>query len=307
MRILLSMLATVSLIGCVGGVDVPSNVDPSDPTDDGNDNGDNPAEGDLTAARALFDSNVFGILTAKCSGGACHAETATGATLTRFVATDAVRGWEVAVGYAALVGNFTPALAPVITHIKPGTHKNMTYTPDEEAKITEWLTKEVELRNGQAPTAPGQESLSAATERVLSAFAGCMTIENFNAAQMANRWGGMQAQNNQECENCHNNGGEGFIASRQANLFYGVVSTKKYFFLQYLTVDLTKGAAMAQVMINTMSFQGVAQGQAPHLEHPRFNALNNQGMTALKQFYDATMLRVNDPAKPCAPRALQNM
>jgi len=32
------------------------------------------------------------------------------------------------------------------------------------------------------------------------------------------------------CENCHSNGGEGFIATQQTSLFYNVVSTKKYFF-----------------------------------------------------------------------------
>jgi hypothetical protein len=305
MRMLLTLIASAGLVSCVGDISGQSNI--TDPTNDGNDNGDNPAGSDLTAAKQLFDQNVYSIVNAKCSGGGCHSETATGTTLTRFVATDAARGWEVAVGYTALVGNFSPSAAPILTMIKPGTHKGVTYTPDQETKITEWLNKEVELRNGQTPTPPGGggETLSQATERVLSAFAGCMTLENFQQTNMAQAWGGMRAQNNQECENCHNFGDQGFIASQQTQLMFDVVSTKKMFFLQYLTVDLTKGAAQAKVIINTVSFQGVATGQDPHREHPRFNATNNQGMTALTNFYNRTMERVNTPGL-CAPRPLQN-
>jgi hypothetical protein len=306
---LLAALATVGLVGCVGGIDTGVPIDPADVEqgDDGNDDGGNPAGSDLSAAKALFDSGVFPTITAKCSTNACHSETATGTTLTRFVASSADRGWQVAVNYAALVGNYAASAAPILTMIKPGTHKNVTYTTDEETKITAWLNKEVELRNGQ-PMQPttGVETLSQATERVLSKFAGCMQLTDFTAANMAQAWGNMNAQNNQQCENCHANGGEGFIATQQTNLFYNVVSTKKYFFLQYLTVDLTMGAPGAKVVINTTSMTGVGTGQDPHREHPRFNPTNNQGMTALTQFYNATMARVNATPSVCDPRPLSN-
>jgi hypothetical protein len=316
---LLAAIATVGLVGCVGGIDQGSgNPDPlGSPDGDGNDNGDNPAGADLSAAKTLFDSTIYPIVNAKCSGAACHSETATGSTLTRFVATDASNGWSVAVGYQALVGNFTATAAPVLTHIAAG-HQGKTYTTDEVSKITAWLDKEVELRNGQGVgTGTGTgggtqtESLSQATERVLSQFAGCMSLTNFQTANMAQAWGNMNASNNQQCENCHATGGFGFIASRQESLFYSTVSTKKYFFLQYLTVDLTAGAAMAKVIPNKTSFLGVSQGQDPHREHPRFNATNNQGMQALQKFYDDTVLRMAIPAgQPGAcdpPRSLENM
>ena len=306
---LLAALATVGLVGCVGGIESGGGTDPLDsPDGDGNDNGDNPAGSDLSAAKALFDSGVFPTITMKCSTNACHAESATGTTLTRFVATDAARGWQVATNYTALVGNYAASAAPILTMIKSGTHKGQTYTTDEEAKITTWLNKEVELRNGQPtqPTTPGTESLSQATERVLSKFAGCMQLTDFTAANMAQAWGNMNSTNNQQCENCHSNGGEGFIATQQTSLFYNVVSTKKYFFLQYLTVDLTGGAPMAKVVINTASFKGVSEGLDPHREHPRFNSTNNQGMTALNQFYTATMARVNAVPSVCDPKPLSN-
>jgi hypothetical protein len=244
----------------------------------------------------------------KCTGGACHSETAVGTTLTRFVATDAARGWEVAVGYQALVSNFASSAAPIITLIKSGTHKEVTYTPDEESKIVAWLDAEVAARNGQ-PTEPdpttGGETLSQATERVLSAFAGCMTIENFQTANMSQAWGGMDAQNNTECDNCHNTGGEGFIASRQSQFMFDVISTKKYFFLQYFTVNLTMGAAMAKVELNKSSFLGVSNAQDPHREHPRFNgSLNSEGQQASLEFYNLTNAAML--AGGCAPRMLEN-
>lgn len=293
MRIsLLAAIATVGLVGCIGSVEQGGN--PLETGDgDGNENGDNPAGSDLTAAKQLFDTNVFGIINAKCTGAACHAETSQGATLTRFVATDPAKGWQTATNYVAVVGNYTAPAAPVLTKITPGTHYAVVYSDDEVTKITAWLTKEVELRNGQTTPPPsGAETLAQASERVLAEFAGCMTLEDFQAADMADGWGDMNAQNNQQCENCHATGGEGFVASRNETFFWNVFSNRKYYFLQYLTVDLLGGPAAAKVIMNQTSFRGVATAMPPHNEHPTFNAgLNSQGMQALREFYDSVMAK----------------
>jgi hypothetical protein len=305
---LLATIAALGLVGCVGGISSEGGDPLDSPDGDGNDNGDNPAGSDLSAAKTLFDSNVYPVINQKCTGGACHSENATGATVTRFVALDATKGWQTATNYAALVGNYAASAAPILTKLKTtGGHQGRTWTSAEEANITAWLNKEVELRNGQVPPPPmsGAETLSAATERVLSEFAGCMTKTDFDAANMAQAWGGMQAQNNQECDNCHATGAEGFVASRLSTQMWNIFSVKKYYFLQYMTVDLTMGAAAAKVVINTTSFKGVSQAQDPHREHPTFNSTNNQGMNALNTFYTKTM--ANKTAGTCAaPRPLQN-
>ena len=55
------------------------------------------------------------------------------------------------------------------------------------------------------------------------------------------------------------------------------------------TLDTANGA---KVIINETSFRGVATAQAPHQEHPTFNAgPNSQGMQALRQFYDSVMAK----------------
>lgn len=303
--ILLAALAAVGLVGCVGGISSEGGDPLNSPDGDGNDNGDNPAGSDLSAAKALYDTNVYGILNAKCTGGACHSENATGSTLTRFVATDATKGWQLATNYAALVGNYASSAAPILTKIKPGHKTAGQYTPAEEAKITAWLNKEVELRNGQTTPPPsGSETLSQATERVLSEFAGCMSKTNFDAANMAGAWGNMNSGQGQ-CRTCHINGGFGMLISDVSQQFYDGLSVKKYYFLQYLTVDLTMGTAAAKVIVNTTSFKGVSAGLDPHREHPTFNATTNAGMTALNAFYTSTMAR--KAAGTCdPPRALQN-
>ena len=129
MRNLLALIASVGLIGCVGGIDdAPDGTIPP-----GTNTGPSVPGADLTEAKRLYDTNVHSVMVAKCSGGGCHSDTAQGATLTRFVASDATKGWETAVNYVGLVGNFTTS-APILTRIEPG-HKNMTYTPAEKASM----------------------------------------------------------------------------------------------------------------------------------------------------------------------------
>ena len=305
------MLASVglmaSLAGCVGGLDVPQmTTDPlATPDGDGNDNGDNPVGADLSAAKALFDSGVYTVISAKCSTGACHQQAGAGGSITKFVATDASEGWQIATNYGALVGTFDAASAPILNKIAGG-HQNVTpYTAAEKTAITSWLNKEIELRNGQeggtSPTAP--ETLGAASERVTNAFASCMNITDFQTADMANKWGN-KGSNEGPCKTCHVNGGYGFIASDDEGRFFNRVTTNKWEFLQYFTANLTMGAAAATMEVNRVSFNGVSQNKDPHREHPRFNSTDNdQAIQALQQFYTLTMARVT--AGGCTPRILQ--
>jgi hypothetical protein len=307
MRTLFALIASAGLVGCVGSVDGP-NGDPIIDDGSGTPEVDNPAQADLAPAKKLFDDNVYPILLSTCGASSCHAEAGTGGTVTKFVATDKANGWSVATNYTALVGGYTTS-APVLTYVSAG-HKGVAYTQPQKDAIAAWLTKELELRQGvPTNTDPAVETLSQAADRVISKFAGCMTLTNFNAANMANAWGGLTATNNQQCEDCHNNGGEGFVASRQASIMFPAISDRKMYFLQYFGVDLTGGAAAAKVVINKVSFQGVALGRAPHLEHPRFDPNTNQGITALTTFYNTTTAKANAPQGDplfCAPKTLSN-
>ena len=221
------------------------------------------------------------------------------------------------VGYTAVVGNFTTATAPVLLKIQNG-HQAITYSSDEVNKITAWLDAEVLWRNapagggtgsGTGSGTTGGETPAQATQRVLAQWSACMTKTNFDAANMAGAWGNMTANNNQRCSNCHAAGDGGFIASVDSQLFFDVVSSNKYYMLQYFSVklDLTN-LANSKIEINTKSFLGVSTGQDPHREHPRFNATTNNGMTALNTFYNTTMMAVTaaGPTGTCGPSKLTN-
>ncbi len=314
MKTLLSLIASVGLVGlvnlggCVGGIeeDGPP-VQPTLPPDgDGNNNGDNPAGGDLSEAKALYDSGVYGVVKAKCTAGACHLENQLGGSVSKFVAIDATSGWQMATNYSAVVGIYDAASAPVLTKIAPANHYGITYTPVEITGITAWLNKEIELRNGQpGGTDPvtGTETLGAAAERVLQQFAGCMNIDDFRVANFADAWGNLGSGEG-DCKVCHENGGEGYIATDQETKFFQRLTKNKWEFLMYFTPDLTEGAVGATMRENRASFYGVAEGLDPHREHPRFNAGDNsQGIIALKQFTVLTAARVL--AGGCAPGNLQ--
>jgi len=129
-----------------------------------------------------------------------------------------------------------------------------------------------------------------------------MTLANFTKANMI-AWGTMRA-NNSQCETCHVDGEYGQIASNVATTFFNTISTNKYYMAQYFTVDLSKGVAAAQVIVNTRSFTGVGTDLAPHIEHPRFTLQGSTGMTALTAFYNSTM--ANKTAGTCGPPTLTN-
>lgn len=277
-NLLLAAMATMGLVGCVGGID---SMTPG--------GGDDTQNTPLTAHQ-MFDQNVYSVIKTKCGG--CHMP---GAPQTNFVAAAATDGYTTATNYVALVGDFSPSDAPILSKIAAG-HNGVVYSGDELTKITTWLNQEVSERTNGAVPPPSDtmptttESAADATTRVLKQWTACMTMANFNSADMANAWGNMNAGNNETCEECHTNGGQGFVASQLATTFYNLVSTKRQYLSQYFAVDLTNGTAAAKVMINTVSFTQVGTNVPPHQEHPKFNPDNNQGMKALKKFYDATNL-----------------
>jgi cytochrome c553 len=288
------VVAAAGLVGCVGGIDTPTT--PTTPPSDGvGGGGTGPA---AAAARKLFEDNVYPIVAAKCES--CHGPAPSGNT-TGFVATTKTDAYVTAVGYQALVGDWTPTGAPILLKIAAG-HNGQTYTQDEKDKITAWLTKELESRAGGTPTGPTDESPAAASLRLTKEWSGCMTLANFQTAKMTD-WGNMRA-NNSACRTCHGAGEYGQIADSVANPFFTVISTNKYYMAQYFTADLSGGVANAKMIINTRSFTGVGSGLAPHIEHPRFKLDGSAGMIALQKFYDLTMAAKT--AGTCGPPTLTN-
>jgi len=281
-------------VGCVGGIDMPTSP-PADGVGGGG-TGTN-----AVAARKAFDDNVYAVISTKCIG--CHSSAGPSGNVTGFVAPSAADGYVTAVGYQALIGDWTPAGAPILTKIlAPIGHNAQSYSDSDKSKITDWLNLELASRAGGTTPTPTEESPAAATVRVTKEWSGCMTLANFTAAKMTD-WGTMRA-NNSACQTCHVNGEYGQIASNVAAPFFGLISTNKYYMAQYFSVDMSKGPEAATMIINTRSFTGVGTGLAPHLEHPRFNLTNSTGLAALTKFYNSTVAAKT--AGTCGPPTLTN-
>jgi hypothetical protein len=91
----------------------------------------------LEIAKHEFDTNVFPIINAKCSGRSCHTA---GSFVLDFVAVNAVDAYERITG-SAVVGDFTTS-APILMKVKDGTHKGIAYTAVEQVRIIAWLDTE---------------------------------------------------------------------------------------------------------------------------------------------------------------------
>lgn len=276
------LTALVLASGCVGGLDDLDNTPP-------------PEEPDPTAKQgpAKFRSDVHPIL-AVCGGAACHETTAVSAALSKFYTADAAASYTATTRTISLVGTFTN-IAPILTYITPnGGHNGMSYTDDQKAKITAWLAIEAQERAGEGPSGPPPID----PKEVLRVWSGCMTLESFQAADMY-LWGNIPSGvGGQACRNCHQAGLDGFMsgngtANGQA-VFFEAISKTTTFLLKYFTVD-----AMGKVIINTGAMTNAG---ATIAAHPRFNGLENAGMTALEDFYMRT--QAVQAAGECGPPKL---
>jgi hypothetical protein len=128
-------------------------------------------------------------------------------------------------------------------------------------------------------------------DQLVSEWSGCMTLEEFNLAKMTD-WGTLVGGSGQDCAGCHFNGYEGFMADRDATNMFNGVTTVKQFMLHYFSPDV----ANHKMVKNTTGFTAVANG---YMNHPRFDPVNNAGMTALGTFYTETMLHVTNHT--CGP------
>lgn len=115
---------------------------------------------------------------------------------------------------------------------------------------------------------------------ILKNWSGCMTLANFQAANMAEAWSNLTTSDGKQCLNCHDQGEYNFIASDDENAFFAGISQHSYFMLKYFSVDV----ASMKVIVSTASF---ASANAK-VGHPKFNYTMNAGITALNAFHAST-------------------
>jgi hypothetical protein len=263
-QLLLAALLTMGTVGCVGG------ISGGDDTDPGDDSGDDGSSG--TAARTLYERDVYPIMTTNCGAG-CHM--GAGSTSTPFVGATQAVAYDTVVGYNSVVGNFTTAGAPIWTKImNPVVHNARTYTADQQAKISAWLAQEVVERSGGVdPTNPTDptENPGQASERLITQWMSCLKESDFVELQFGEAWAN-QGSNQGACEVCHSTGYKGMYANDDNVMTYQVLTTYREYMLFFFQPNvLVQDLSTAKMEPNLEHFIDLGLRLPPHQEHPSFD------------------------------------
>jgi hypothetical protein len=273
---------SLGLVACVGGID------------SGGPSGD---DGTTETARQQFDQNVYPIIGACMS---CHTTGHPSGNVTGFYDPNAATAYVTATSYTALVGQFDPSTAPILTKILPGNHNGQAYSSDQVTKITNWLNKELAERTGSTAPPTSPDSPAAAMQRTIKTFAGCMQLTDFQIAKMATDLGNMQSQNPQDnCHSCHENAEYGFENNNVESQFYTTISSHSRLLLMYFSVDTTGGVSNYKMQINTTPFMMVGAAKYPFNDHPQFDYTTITTNQSLVDFFNATQARVTSLGASC--------
>jgi hypothetical protein len=304
-NILFTAVLAAGIAGCVGGIDSPNGTGgpggtTNPPGGTTNPPGDTNPPGGTTnppgpttdagkASKAAYDATVDPILRRQCIG--CHKEGTTVTNAPAFVATDMTNGYAVAAASGALVGDLTPAGAPILTLILQTGHQSQQYTAADQASITKWLALELAARKD------GTGAQLDPVTKLENNWSSCMTLADFSSANMI-AWATVNSNDNgngnAQCQACHNLGEDSFAANVVPDSGFALISQNRITMKQYFTVDST--TAPTKIVVNTANIAAVGTGTAPgHIGHRRFNLTANQGataVTALTNFYNLTMAKV---------------
>jgi hypothetical protein len=136
MRFLTLVLALILGAGCVG------TLTPVDYEGGGGGGDDDGGGGDDSLAKSMFDTDVAPLLQTNCS--ACHAGTG-GVVAPKFLGVNGITGYYASlIGQTALIGDWNPAAASLLTK---GAHSTArAWTTTEADLISQWLLAEAEER-----------------------------------------------------------------------------------------------------------------------------------------------------------------
>jgi hypothetical protein len=270
----------LTALGCDGSFDSNGTGLPSAGADAGVvEEADAAETSELSTAQALFEANVRPNIAATCNpAGACH-----GSQDPAFVSADPVSAYSTINNHRdILYPGYIADGATLITY-GDGTHQGALFSDDDVGAIQAWLAQEAIDASGNVVTASA-----------LAVWSGCMELADWDAQNVASLWANKDAQNQGNCEACHNLGGDGFIASDQSERVFDVITTSPAFMPSYFTLDATG----TNVVINRARLEKVGNQLAPHESHGAF-LVDGNPMAALQEFYDLTMARKN--AGLCGP------
>ncbi len=135
--------------------------------------------------------------------------------------------------------------------------------------------------------------------QALAAFSGCLTFEDFQAANMGSTWRSLSSSGG-ACSSCHGVGEFGFVAADD-QLFFETITTDKFYLLQYFAIDASIPGE-PKIIVAEQSLTKVSTRVAPHAEHPSFDVA--PGLVALNAWYELAIAR--QQAGTCGPPTLEN-
>jgi hypothetical protein len=301
---LFAAIASLGLVGCIGALEPVGPGQQGDDDDDGQvtpppDKPDAGGGGGATEeGRALFDSTVAPAM-AQCGTAGCHG--GTGNSPLKFIPDNTAGMYDVVTSYDdRVVGYFDKTVAPMLKRVAPGPHYTASYTPAQVTAIEAWLDKELELRSGgggmMPPPGGGTMTPGQVSKQLISEWSGCMDLALWNQLEVAEGWAN-KGSGEGVCEKCHVNGQASFIATRDSDRMFQVLTTNKYYMLAYFTPNVTD-LANAKMEINRSLLERVGNAEYPYIEHPQFN-VDGTAYSRLQEFYDQTMAK--KAAGTCGP------
>lgn len=246
-----------------------------------------PEPGDDANERLLFMTTVEPILKASCDGVGCH-----GTFPPAFLAGDI---YDNVAGTPVLHGNFTVEGAQLLTTIETGHY--IGYSEEEKSAIETWILAEASLG-----TEDVAEDVPLTTRQVLAQFSGCMTLDNWEEADMGD-WARYNADGNQ-CRGCHNAGLSGFNTNGDSEVMFETnrLITPNPFILGFFTVDQLADPPAVVPAHGKLDLMG--DGGGPGGIHPQYSYNeNNEYYQRLQEFHDLTMLYMqqNPACKDAVP------
>lgn len=249
--------------------------------------------GTEVAAREIFDNDVAPLLQTMCAS--CHVDVASApGNALKFLGpegTEMTDYYNLVVGYPSVTGGFEPGLASIVTK---GAHEGSGWwTPDQEATIEGWLEAEkAERADGSGGGGGDEDPVDADSRQLLAQWSGCMTIANWDAADMGD-WADKNAEGGTVCSSCHNDGLHRFNTNTTNNDMFAM-NRYELFIIGFFTVKLNLDGT-GEIIPAYDKLERMGNGTTLH---PTFNYCsaeqvengdcNDDDFLALEQFHQLT-------------------
>jgi hypothetical protein len=247
-----------------------------------------PDAGGTQSARAMFDSQVAPIMSAKCA--ACHAGTGAGpGGAPRFLGTDTTTF------YTALVGGTevtfaAPASSLILTK---GVHYNgagpALDVNAEKPAVQGWIEAEAIERAGSGGGDAGPAAMTAT--QALDKFGSCMRQADFEQAGMPDV--ANQVTDSGYCYSCHSTGTGGAFLSQNATDFFNMTRQRPYM-LKIVFPELNQDGSFKDLTL-VERFRDKTNDTG----HPQY-VLADARVTAVETFFQLTMTHYM--ANDCPPQ-----